>query len=110
LRPEAFLRGTLERCSAALQLDFTALQIANEGSTSLAWMMLMDVDKAIAQVSAAGIELTDRRRNDTNDGWILRFANGTILTLLDSGKVDAQGKNVDSVARILDLPASPNGA
>ncbi|QND52270.1 hypothetical protein HB779_10370 [Phyllobacterium sp. 628] len=64
----------------------------------------MDIENAIAQVSAAGIELTDRRRNDGDDAWVLRFANGTILTVSDGGDVTTQGKNVEAVAQILDLP------
>jgi hypothetical protein len=71
---------------------------------------LMDVDKAIAQLSAAGIELTDRRRNVSDDGWSLSFSNGAELEVYDNGQVRMQGKNVDAVARILDLPAAPGGA
>jgi hypothetical protein len=67
----------------------------------------MDVDKAIAQISAAGIELTDRRRNDSNDAWILRFANGAILTVHDSGEVATQGQGADAIARIVDLSVGP---
>jgi hypothetical protein len=69
----------------------------------------MDVDKAIAQISAAGIELTDRRRNDSNDAWVLRFANGVILTVHDSGEVATQGQGADAIARIVDLSVGPGG-
>lgn len=67
-------------------------------------MTPMDVDKAIAQVTAAGIELTDKRRTDGDDGWCLRFSNGTTLNVWDNGTVTAEGKNVAAVAQILDLP------
>jgi hypothetical protein len=65
----------------------------------------MDVDKAIAAVTAAGIELTDRRRRDEGDGWILRFSNGASLIILDGGKVTVEGRGAEDVAGILDLPA-----
>jgi hypothetical protein len=70
----------------------------------------MDVDKAIAQISAAGIELTDRRRSDGDDAWVLRFANGAILSVHDSGEVATQGHGVDAIARIVDLPVGSRGS
>ncbi|WP_315836385.1 hypothetical protein [Bradyrhizobium prioriisuperbiae] len=69
----------------------------------------MDVDKAIAQISAAGIELTDRRRNDSDDGWVLQFSNGATLNVHDSGAATAQGRGVDAIAEIVDLPAGSRG-
>ena len=69
----------------------------------------MDIDKAIAQISAAGIELTDRRRSDSNDAWVLRFANGAILTVHDSGEVASHGQGADAIAGIVDLPAGSRG-
>lgn len=68
----------------------------------------MDVDKAIAVISAAGIELTDRRRSSSGDGWSLSFANGAELTIGDSGRIDASGKGADTVLGLLGLTA--NGA
>lgn len=65
----------------------------------------MDVDKTIAQITAAGIELTDRRRNDSDDAWVLCFANGAVLSVHDSGEVVTQGHGIDAIARIVDLPA-----
>ncbi|MBB5577304.1 hypothetical protein GGD50_005956 [Rhizobium paranaense] len=65
----------------------------------------MDVDKAIALVSAAGIELTDRRRLDADDGWSLSFSNGTELQIGDSGKITVSGKGAETIARLLDLPS-----
>lgn len=64
----------------------------------------MDVDKAIARVSAAGIELIDRRRNKADDGWSLSFANGAELNIRDNGRVALSGKGKTSVADLLDLP------
>lgn len=69
----------------------------------------MDVDKAIALVSAAGIELTDRRRNTTGDGWSLSFANGAAVEVHDSGKLSASGNGADAVAEVLELPSKPAG-
>ena len=69
----------------------------------------MDVDKAIAQISAAGIELTDRRRNDSDDAWVLCFANGAVLCVHDSGKVVTEGQGIDAIARIVTLPAGSRG-
>jgi hypothetical protein len=66
----------------------------------------MDVDKVIALVSAAGIELTDRRRTRSDDGWSLSFANGTELTIGDDGKINASGKGADTVLDLLDLRAN----
>ncbi|PRH88992.1 hypothetical protein C5L14_05440 [Labrys okinawensis] len=69
----------------------------------------MDVDKAIALVSAAGIELTDRRRNGNDDGWSLSFSNGAALEVGDDGKVSASGKGAEAVASLLGLQAKPAG-
>ncbi|MDQ0392688.1 hypothetical protein [Labrys monachus] len=67
----------------------------------------MDVDKAIARISAAGLELTDRRRNPEDDGWRLSFANGALVTVHDSGEVAMEGKGIEAVAQALDIPAAP---
>jgi hypothetical protein len=66
-------------------------------------MTTMDVDKVIAQVSAAGIELTDRRRNRTGDGWSLSFSNGAELDVRDNGQVTTSGKGAEAVASVLGL-------
>jgi hypothetical protein len=65
----------------------------------------MDVEKIVAVATAAGIELADRRRNDQDNGWVLRFSNGATLEVTDGGNVTATGKNTDSITRVLDLPA-----
>ncbi len=70
----------------------------------------MNVEKIIALVTAAGIELTDRRRNAKGDGWSLSFANGASVEVGDDGKVGATGKGAETVARLLDLPAARGGA
>jgi hypothetical protein len=67
----------------------------------------MDVDKATALISAAGIELTDRRRNGTDDGWSLSFSNGAVLEVGDNGEVSVTGKGAEAVASLLDLPGKP---
>lgn len=64
----------------------------------------MDADKAIALITAAGIELTDRRRNVRDDGWSLSFSNGAAIEVSDDGEVSATGKGADAVAELLDLP------
>ena len=69
----------------------------------------MDVDKAIALVSAAGIELTDRRRNGADDGWCLSFSNGAELEIHDSGKATPSGKAAEAIAGLLDLPGRQAG-
>lgn len=68
------------------------------------WVTIMDVEKAIALVSAVGIELTDRRRNSNDDGWSLSFSNGAALEVHDSGKLSASGNGADAVAKLLGLP------
>ncbi|UWU24042.1 hypothetical protein N2601_27795 (plasmid) [Rhizobium sp. CB3060] len=73
-------------------------------------MMIMDVEKAIALISAAGIELTDRRRIATDDGWSLSFSNGTELQISDTGKMAVSGKGAETVARLLDLPSKRHRA
>jgi len=70
----------------------------------------MDADKAIALVSAAGIELTDRRRNSADDGWSLSFSNGAELEVRDNGQIAASGKGAEAVASLLGLPGRPAGA
>lgn len=67
----------------------------------------MDVDRVIALVSAAGIELTDRRRNRGDDGWSLSFSNGAELEVRDNGRIAASGKGADAVASVLGLPGKP---
>ncbi|MBR0795091.1 hypothetical protein JQ615_06815 [Bradyrhizobium jicamae] len=64
----------------------------------------MDVDKAAAVISAAGIELTDRRRNGTDDGWSLSFSNGAVVEVRDNGEISASGKGAEAVASLLGLP------
>jgi len=64
----------------------------------------MDVDKAAAVISAAGIELTDRRRNGTDDGWSLSFSNGAVVEISDNGHISASGKGAEAVASLLGLP------
>ena len=67
----------------------------------------MDVDRAISLVSAAGIELTDRRRNEADNGWSLSFSNGAELEVGDNGRVAAAGKGAEAVASLLGLPGKP---
>jgi hypothetical protein len=69
----------------------------------------MDVDKATALISAAGRELTDRRRNGTDDGWTLSFSDGAVLEVGDNGEVFASGKGADAVANILGLRGKSAG-
>jgi hypothetical protein len=69
----------------------------------------MDVDKATALISAAGMELTDRRRNGTDDGWTLSFSNGAVLEVWDNGEVSPSGKGADAVANLLGLRDKPAG-
>ena len=64
----------------------------------------MDVDKAAAVITAAGIELIDRRRNATDDGWSLSFSNGAVVEVGDSGHIAASGKGAEAVASLLGLP------
>lgn len=66
----------------------------------------MDVDRIVALVTAAGIELTDRRRNAKDDGWSLSFANGATVELGDDGSARAAGKGARTVARLLDMPTA----
>lgn len=68
----------------------------------------MNVDKVIALVSAAGIELTDRRRNGKDDGWSLSFSNGAAVDVSDGGEVSVSGNGAADVSRLLDLPAKPS--
>lgn len=63
----------------------------------------MDVERAIALVSAAGIELTDRRRNSADNGWSLSFSNGAELDVRDNGRIAVSGKGRKSVASLLGL-------
>ena len=64
----------------------------------------MDVDKATAVISAAGIELIDRRRNGKDDGWSLSFSNGAVLEVRDNGDISASGKGAEAVSSLLGLP------
>ena len=67
----------------------------------------MDVDRVIALVSAAGIELTDRRRNEADNGWSLSFSNGAELDVRVDGRIAASGKGAEAVASLLGLPGKP---
>ncbi|HVW56711.1 MAG TPA: hypothetical protein VHC00_13590 [Rhizobiaceae bacterium] len=67
----------------------------------------MNVDKIIALVSAAGIELTDRRRNSRGDGWSLSFSNGATVEVGDGGEVGVSGNGAADVSKLLDLPTKP---
>ena len=57
----------------------------------------MDIDKAIALVSAAGIELTDRRRNDSDDAGPSASPTAPALEIRDNGEVSASGKGAEAV-------------
>ncbi|CDX39600.1 conserved hypothetical protein [Mesorhizobium sp. SOD10] len=70
----------------------------------------MDADRIVALVTAGGIELTDRRRNASNDGWSLSFANGATVEVGDDGSARIGGKGAKAVARLLDPPAAPRNA
>jgi hypothetical protein len=70
----------------------------------------MKVDKAIALVSAAGIELTDRRRNSADNGWSLSFSNGAELDVRDNGRIAVSGKGKKSVASLLGLAGKSTGS
>ena len=61
----------------------------------------MDVEKVVALVSAAGIELTDRRRDDSGRAWRLSFSNGTEVVVGDDGSVKTEGRDAEAVDRIL---------
>ena len=67
----------------------------------------MDADRIVALVTAAGIELTDRRRNAKGDGWSLSFASGATVEVGDDRSVRVAGKGSRAVARLLDLPSGP---
>ncbi|MBN9078422.1 MAG: hypothetical protein BGN87_08330 [Rhizobiales bacterium 65-79] len=67
----------------------------------------MDVDKVIALVSAAGIELTGRRRNSKGDGWSLSFSSGAAVEVSDGGRIGVSGNGAADISRLLDLPAKP---
>ena len=66
----------------------------------------MDVDRTIALITAAGIELTDRRREDKGNGWSRSCANGASVEVGDDGSASATGKGAETVARLLNLPAA----
>ena len=70
----------------------------------------MDVDKAIALITAAGIELTDRRRTPADKAWRLSFSNGAIVEVLDTGKLSTSGKGIDAVEHALGMPAKKKPA
>ncbi|TMJ38865.1 MAG: hypothetical protein E6G87_05515 [Alphaproteobacteria bacterium] len=70
----------------------------------------MDVDRAIALVAAAGIELTDRRRNSADNGWSLSFSNGAELDVRDNGRIAVSGKGRKSVASLLGLAGKSIGS
>ncbi|RWA70635.1 hypothetical protein [Mesorhizobium sp.] len=70
----------------------------------------MDVDRIVALITAAGIELTDRRRNAKGNGWSLSFANGATVEVGDDGSARIAGKGAKAVARLLDLPTAPRSS
>ena len=67
----------------------------------------MDADRIVALVTAAGIELTDRRRNAKGDGWSLSFSNGATVEVGDEGSARVAGKGSKAVAKLLDMPPAP---
>jgi len=70
----------------------------------------MNVDRIVALVTAAGIELIDRRRNAKGDGWSLSFANGATVEVGDDGSARIAGKGSKTVRGLLDLPTAPRRA
>ncbi|RVD58685.1 hypothetical protein EN828_19900 [Mesorhizobium sp. M2D.F.Ca.ET.185.01.1.1] len=69
----------------------------------------MDADRIVALVTAAGIELTDRRRNVKGDGWSLSFASGATVEVGDDGTVRVAGKGAKAVISLLDLSIPARG-
>jgi len=67
----------------------------------------MNADGIVALVTAAGIELIDRRRNAKGDGWSLSFANGATVEVGDDGSARIAGKGSKAVRGLLDLPTAP---
>ena len=67
----------------------------------------MDADRIVALVTAAGIELIDRRRNAKGDGWSLSFVNGATVEVGDDGSARIAGKGSKTVRGLLDLPTTP---
>jgi len=61
----------------------------------------MDVEKVVALVSAAGFELTDRRRDDSGAAWRLSFSNGTEVVVGDDGSIKCEGRDAEAIDRIL---------
>ncbi|TGP49808.1 hypothetical protein EN873_28195 [bacterium M00.F.Ca.ET.230.01.1.1] len=69
----------------------------------------MDADRIVALVTAAGIELTDRRRNAKGEGWSLSFASGATVEVGDDGTVRVAGKGAKAVISLLDLSIPARG-
>ncbi|WEK51570.1 MAG: hypothetical protein P0Y66_06150 [Candidatus Kaistia colombiensis] len=67
----------------------------------------MDVEKAIALITAAGIELTDRRRTPDDKAWQLSFSNGALVEIQDAGKLSTSGNGIEAVQDALGLPTKP---
>ena len=67
----------------------------------------MNADGIVALVTAAGIELIDRRRNAKGDGWSLSFVNGATVEVGDDGSARIAGKGSKTVRGLLDLPTAP---
>ncbi|AZO58259.1 MAG: hypothetical protein EOQ55_21485 [Mesorhizobium sp.] len=70
----------------------------------------MDADRIVALVTAAGIELTDRRRNAKGDGWSLSFSSGATVEVGDDGSARVAGKGSKAVAKLLDMSHAPRGS
>jgi hypothetical protein len=61
----------------------------------------MDVEKVVALVTAAGFELTDRRRDAGGQAWRLSFSNGADVVVGDDGSVKTEGREAEAIDRVL---------
>ena len=61
------------------------------------------VDKVLESLQGAGLLLRAKTRNDSDNGFRLRYKSGEIVVVLDNGTVCAQGHHQREVKALLKM-------
>ena len=61
----------------------------------------MNIENVKSSLSAAGYEISAAQRTTNDLGWVIRLANGGIVNVYDTGKINVQGKCQPEIKAVL---------
>jgi predicted nucleotide-binding protein len=68
----------------------------------------MDLADVKRLLGGAGLSIKSEQRLGNDSGTQIRLKNGAIVNIFDKGSISYQGKNIDSVRRVLEEAFGPN--